>query len=84
MISSQQLDVGYILTHKLGNRYLRIDAVQSKEQERDLGLDVATDQAQKTIPGLASGSYQTVVNNPVLTEILNHKAPEPKFFYRPS
>ncbi len=84
MLSSQQMDVDYILAHKLGNRYLRIDEIQSKEQERDLGLDVATEQAQKTVRGLASGSIQAVVNNPILTEILKYKAPEPKFFYRPS
>ena len=38
LLSSQQLDVEYVLRHKLGDRYLRIDAEQSKEQQRDLGL----------------------------------------------
>jgi hypothetical protein len=38
-------DVEYILRHKLGERYLRVDTEQSKEQERNLGLDVASEAA---------------------------------------
>ncbi len=81
MLSSQQLDVGFIVSHKLRDRYLRIDEVQSKEQERDLGLDVANEQAAKTVRGLASGSFQKVLNNPILIEMLEHRAPEPRFFH---
>lgn len=81
MISSQQMDVSYILQHKLNERYLRIDEVQSKEQERDLGLDVATSDAQKTIRGMASGSVQAALNLPVLQEILQYTAPAPRFYY---
>ena len=43
-----------ILRHKLGERYLRVDTEQSKEQEHDLGLDVATEAAQRTIHGPAA------------------------------
>lgn len=81
MISSQQMDVGYILQHKLQDRYVRIDEVQSKEQERDLGLDVATSNAQKTIRGVASGSVQTALNLPMLQQILGYNAPVPQFYY---
>ncbi len=82
MISAQQADVGYIVGHRLGDRYLRIDHVQSKEQERDLGLDVATEDAQKTIRGMASGSYQAVLNAPMLEAMLSQYAPTPRFYYR--
>ena len=82
ILSSQQLDAMYIVGHKLGDRYLRIDEVQSKEQERDLGLDVATEDAQKTIRGLASGSYQAVLNHPMLRTILSHRPPQPTFHHR--
>ena len=82
MISAQQADVGYIVDHRLGDRYLRIDHVQSKEQERDLGLDVATEDAQKTIRGMASGSYQAVLNAPMLEAMLSQYAPTPRFYYR--
>jgi len=81
MISSQQMDVGYMLSHKLGGQYLRIDEVQSKEQERDLGLDVATEEALKTIRGLAAGSFQAAVNAPLLKEMLRHHAPPPHYFH---
>ena len=82
MISSQQMDVGYMLGHKLGDRYVRIDEVQSREQERDLGLDVATEDAQKTIHGMASGSVQTMLNHPMLETILAYQAPEPRFYHQ--
>ncbi|QEX15918.1 patatin [Hypericibacter terrae] len=81
MISSQQLDVHYMLSHKLADRYVRIDEVQSREQERDLGLDVATDTAMKTIRGLAAGSVQKFINNSKLQDMLRNSAPAPKFFY---
>ena len=51
MLSSQQLAVTYMLGHKLGKRYVRLDAQQSREQEQDLALDVATADAQRTIRG---------------------------------
>ena len=81
MISSQQLDVSYILTHKLGNRYLRLDEVQSKEQERDLGLDVTTQAAQQTIRGIAAGSFQASINNNLLADMLRHEPPQPQFYH---
>lgn len=82
ILSSQQLDISYIAQHKLRDRYLRIDEVQSKEQERDLGLDVATTDAIKTIRGLAAGSVQSAINRDVLTQILRHQAPNPTFYHR--
>ena len=82
LLSSQQLDISYIVQHRLGDHYVRIDEVQSKEQERDLGLDVATNNAKKTIRGLASGSVQAAVNKDALQEILSYEAPAPKFYHR--
>jgi len=82
LLSSQQMDISYIVQHKLGARYIRIDEVQSKEQERDLGLDVATTNAKRTIRGLASGSVQAAVNQDTLRQILAHEAPDPKFYHR--
>jgi len=82
IISSQQIDIDYILRHRLGDRYVRIDTIQSKEQERDLGLDVATKEAQATIRGMARGSYQEIANNEMLNTILNNRARKPRFYYR--
>jgi uncharacterized protein len=82
LLSAHQLDVEYILRHKLGEQYLRIDAEQSKEQERDLGLDVATDATQRTIRGLAKATVQDFLNNKTLNQILSRKAEAPVFYYR--
>ncbi len=82
LLSSQQLDVEYVLRQKLGDRYLRIDTQQSKEQERDLGLDVATHAAQRTIRGLAAASAQDFLNNATLNEILSREAHPPVFYHR--
>jgi patatin-like phospholipase/acyl hydrolase len=82
LLSANQLDVEYMLRHKLGERYLRIDAEQSKEQERALGLDVATADAQKTIRGIATATAQEFVNNPMLMKILSCDAVPPVFYNR--
>ena len=84
MLSSQQLETYYMLVHKLGDRHIRVDAVQSREQERALGLDVATEDAKRTIRGLASGSTQEVINNPRLEKMLAFEANEATFYHRTS
>jgi len=81
IISSQQSIVDFMIAHKLPDRYLRIDALQSKEQERDLALDVATLEAQRTIRGLAEGSVRESINSGVLTSMLENTAPSPRFFH---
>jgi cGAMP-activated phospholipase len=81
MIASQQHSVNFMMGHRLGDRYLRLDADQSKEQERHLALDVATPEAQKTIRGLAAATVQTHINESRLTAFLAHTAPPPVFHH---
>lgn len=81
ILSSQQKMTESMLLHKLGNRYMRIDSIQSKAQERDLGLDVATPAAQSTIKGLASAAFREIVSNPMLRNMLQHTPPTPYFYY---
>lgn len=71
-----------MLRHRLRDRYVRIDAVQSKEQERILGLDVATEAAQQTIRALASNTVQDTINNSMLQQILSTKAAPVRFFHK--
>jgi hypothetical protein len=73
-----------MLRHRLGDRYLRLDEEQSKEQEWILGLDVATAEAQRTIKAIAQGTFQNAVNNPLLQAMLEHEAPQPHFFHGPN
>ena len=81
IVSSQQQMVDFMLRHQLGDRYLRIDARPSDEQQRDLALDVADDAATGTLRGLAEGSYQQIVNHPMLLAMLAHHAPNPTFYH---
>lgn len=52
-ISAQQQLVDQLLQHTLRERYFRLDYEPSQEQTKDLGLDVATEVARKTLNGLA-------------------------------
>jgi predicted acylesterase/phospholipase RssA len=78
-LAAQQQSVAAMTQHKLAERYLRLDADQSKEQERHLALDVATPQAQRTIRGLAQGTIQNHINDPRLRAFLQHVASPPVF-----
>jgi patatin-like phospholipase/acyl hydrolase len=84
IISAQQMDVGYLMRHKLGDRYFRIDRVQSGEHARVLALDVATEEAQTILRGLAAASVQEVVNNTRLRRMLDYRAAPPRFYYGPN
>ena len=84
IIASQQKSTDFMLRHRLGDRYVRIDAVQSKEQEQMLGLDVATEIAKKTIRAIASNIVQENINIPMLQEMLNTKAAPVRFLYTPA
>lgn len=84
IIASQQKSVDFMMRHRLADKYVRLDAIQSKEQERILGLDVATKDAEKTIRALATATVQANINNPVLQEMLQNMAEATKFFHEPS
>jgi patatin-like phospholipase/acyl hydrolase len=72
MISSQQQFVDQLVSHRLGNRYVRIDHEPSQEQAKDLGLDIATVAAQKTLVGLAEKAVTDVLGS-ALRPFLDHK-----------
>jgi len=84
MLSSQQQIVDHVSRHRLGSRYVRLDAEQSREQERSLSLDAAHPDAQKTIRAMAAVTSQAALNNSDLTSILSHVSIPPKFFNRPA
>lgn len=84
LMGSQQMSVDFMVGHKLGDRYIRIDYEQSSAQERELALDIATDAAQGTIRGVAQGSAHNALGNPALREMLRHQAPAPAFNHQAS
>jgi len=53
-ISAQQQFFEQIAKHRLGDRYFRIDEEPSAEQAADLGLDVATPAATRTLAALGA------------------------------
>jgi uncharacterized protein len=67
-----------MIRHRLGDRYFRIDTDQSREQQLQLGLDVANEAARSTIKGLADAAAQRALGNPLLAPILAH-IPDPPF-----
>jgi hypothetical protein len=84
ILSSQQQIVDHVARHRLGSRYVRLDAEQSREQERALSLDTAHPDAQRTIRAMAAVTAQAALVNPDLTAILSHVSVPPTFFHRPA
>ena len=82
MISSQQQIVDHVTRQRLGNRYVRLDAEQSREQEQSLSLDTANTVAQKTIRAMANVTTQAASNNPDLERMLSHNPSAPVFYHR--
>lgn len=70
-ISSQQQLVDQLMQHKLKDRYLRLDALPSNEQAKDLGLDVATEAARRTLLALGKKAASDILNTK-LTPFLEH------------
>jgi len=81
MISAQQQLSSYILTHRLQERYFRVDAMQSPEQQAELGLDVATEAATKTIRGMGDGAYQKIASDERIKQMLVHEPRKPTFHH---
>lgn len=74
LIAAQQQWVQMMMEHRLGPRYLRLDAAQPEEERRHLALDVATPQAQRIIKSLAQSIARSALQEPLLKEIMSHTA----------
>lgn len=70
------------MKHVLEDAYVRIDRVQSKEQERQLRLDVASKSARLDLLGLAEASAREHLPKAALQALLAHRAPQPRFYHR--
>lgn len=81
IVASQQINVDYMMRHRLADQYIRLDINQSRAQEHMLGLDVATGAAQRTIRALADATVQENINNPTLQSMLINQAPAPQYFH---
>lgn len=70
-----------MMKHRLGDRYIRIDGTQSKEQQGDLGLDVATPGAQEMLAGMGTESAKRALGESRLRAVLANEFPGPRFYY---
>jgi len=82
MIASQQINSGAMVGHRLGTNYLRIDHDRSPEQDRYLGLDIATEATTSDLRGLAEASVRDHLGNGSLATFLSHRAAPPIFYHR--
>lgn len=71
MISAQQQMVDQLVKHRLQGNYFRIDHEPSHEQSADLGLDVATESAKKTLIALAYKTVTDVLTSELSTYLTN-------------
>jgi uncharacterized protein len=71
-ISSQQQLVDQLMQHKLKDRYFRLDALPSNEQAKDLGLDIATEAARRTLMALGKKAASDLLNTK-LAPFLKHE-----------
>lgn len=82
-IGSQQINSDYVMAHRLGDRYLRLDAEPSAEQAAELGLDIASDFAKQDLKALAKATARAHVNSTYMKTMLSHVRAEPRFYHGP-
>jgi predicted acylesterase/phospholipase RssA len=80
MMASQQKSVEFMKSHRLQERYLRLDVEQSPEQNADLALDAATPHAISTLTALGEQTGKDARALGAVNEFLNHDALAPDFF----
>lgn len=79
VMTTQQQLVTFMMTHQLGERYLRIDHEPSAEQTSDLGLDISNKRRRETLLALADASYQDIAASSQLSDFLLHHPKQPEF-----
>jgi uncharacterized protein len=82
-IASQQINSDYIMRHRLGERYLRLDAQPSAEQAAELGLDIASDFAKRDLIALARSTARFHIGDALVGLILPCCRTEPRFYHGP-
>lgn len=80
MIAAQQLSTDYMMKHRLGEHYYRIDRNQSASQQASLALDVASPTATNDLLGKAEASIREHLPNKALRNFWAHQAPAQNFF----
>ena len=79
MIAAQQMNTDFIMRHRLGSRYIRIDAEPSAAQLPDMTLDNASSQVAQDLMGLAEASLREHLPAIRASGIFNHTVAEEDF-----
>ena len=74
-ISTQEKVVDFMLKRMLKDRYSCIDDLPTKDQVENIGLDVATNAAIRTLKSAAEYSAKTFVGKPEADKFLSHVVP---------
>ena len=74
-ISTQEKVVDYMLKRMLKDRYSCVDELPTKDQVKNIGLDVATDAAIRTLKSAGMDSAKTFVGKPEAGKFLSHVVP---------
>ncbi|MBD5605040.1 MAG: patatin-like phospholipase family protein [Candidatus Eremiobacteraeota bacterium] len=82
MLSAQQQMTEFMMSHMLGERYVRIDKAQSKEQERYLKLDSASDATYRELKGLAASAWRE--NRNALIAMVSLESAPAVLYYGPN
>jgi uncharacterized protein len=82
MIAAQQLNADYIMKHRLGDHYYRIDRSQSANQQASLALDVASPAATGDLLGMAEASLRDHLPKRALKDFWGHQAALQDFYQR--
>ena len=75
-ISAQEKTADFMLRHQLGKRYHLIDELPTREQEKNIGLDVANKAAIHTLKSMGEESAKQFIGKPDAADFLSH-TPEP-------
>lgn len=83
MIATQQMNTDFIMRHRLGGRYRRIDAYPSAAQASDMRLDNANERVIGDLKGLADASLREHLPGLRAAGFFSHEVAEEDFLGRP-
>ncbi len=85
VISSQEHSVDAMLSHLLGEDYVRIDDPATPDQSKDIAsLDVVSPAAIEVLKSRGTQAARRAFGDNALTPFLNHTAAAPVFFHGPN
>lgn len=75
VMNAQQLSGQRQVRQRLGTRYLQLDGDPPPDMAKQIGLDIATPEAQHILEGLSQSTLQTL--DPRIAQFIAHKAQKP-------